>query len=184
MQSNKLSMTPLCFKPARGLRALRHATGNPAGGKLPTLRSAIKRLAACVLLALPCVQAMADVAPVSVSGNKVVFGGQIGSASGMSFYWSNNGWPGARFYNAGAVGYLKDDFKATLVRAAMGVEDNGGYLQYPADNKARVKAVVDAAIAKDMYVSSIGIPTTRTGTRAKRSPFSRKWRALTATRTM
>lgn len=116
------------------------------------LASLLARLAAACLLALPCTQALADVPPVSVSGNKVVFGGKIGSASGMSFYWSNNGWPGARFYNAGAVGYLKEDFKATIVRAAMGVEDAGGYLQAPAENKARLKAVVDAAIAKDMYV--------------------------------
>jgi endoglucanase len=111
-----------------------------------------KRLAAALLLALPCAGAFADVAPVSVSGNKVLFGGVPGSVSGMSLYWSNNGWPGARFYNAGAVKYIKDDFKANLVRAAMGVEDAGGYLQYPSENKARLKAVVDAAIANDMYV--------------------------------
>jgi endoglucanase len=109
-------------------------------------------LAATALLALPCMHASADVAAVSTSGNKVLFGGAPASVSGMSFYWSNNGWPGARFYTAGAVKYLKDDFKANLVRAAMGVEDTGGYLQYPAENKARLKTVVDAAIANDMYV--------------------------------
>ncbi len=118
----------------------------------PGISTALKRLAGCLLLALPCVHAMADVAPITVSGNKVLFGGKPGSVAGMSMYWSNNGWPGARFYTAGAVGYTKDDFKANLVRAAMGVEDSGGYLQFPADNKARVKTVVDAAIAKDMYV--------------------------------
>lgn len=117
----------------------------------PRARS-LKNLVACLLLAAPCMHAAADVAPISVIGNKVLFGGQSGSVSGMSFYWSNNGWPGARFYNADAVGFVKDDFKAGIVRAAMGVEDNGGYLQFPADNKARVKTVVDAAIARDMYV--------------------------------
>jgi endoglucanase len=105
-----------------------------------------------MLLALPCAQALADVAPISTSGNKVLFGGKVGSVSGMSLYWSNNGWPGARFYNAGAVKWLKDDFHATLVRAAMGVDAAGGYIDNPADNKARLKAVVDAAIANDMYV--------------------------------
>lgn len=34
----------------------------------------------------------------------------------------------------------------------MGVDDGGGYLQDAASNKARVKTVVDAAIANDMYV--------------------------------
>ena len=117
-----------------------------------TLARLLGRAAAALLLAVPCTHALADVAPITVSGNKVLFGGQPASVSGMSFYWSNTGWPGARFYNAGAVGYLKSDFKARIVRAAMGVEDAGGYLQYPADNKARLKAVVDAAIANDMYV--------------------------------
>jgi endoglucanase len=50
------------------------------------------------------------------------------------------------------VRWLKTDWKSTLVRAAMGVDDSGGYLQDRTGNLNRVKAVVDAAIANDMYV--------------------------------
>ncbi|NHZ95537.1 cellulase family glycosylhydrolase [Massilia sp. CCM 8734] len=118
----------------------------------PTFHLPFTRLAAVLALSLCAGAALADVAALSVAGNQVLVGGKPGSISGSSMYWSNNGWPGARFYNAGAVGWLKEDWKAKLVRAAMGVEEDGGYIQFPADNKARVKAVVDAAIAKDMYV--------------------------------
>ncbi len=38
------------------------------------------------------------------------------------------------------------------MRAAMGVEGGGGYLGNPDFNKAKVKAVLDAAISNDMYV--------------------------------
>ncbi|WP_062062951.1 glycoside hydrolase family 5 protein [Cellvibrio sp. OA-2007] len=93
----------------------------------------------------------ADVAPLSVSGTKILANGQVASFSGMSLFWSNTGWGGEKYYNANAIAWLKNDWNATLVRAAMGVEENGGYIS-DASNKTRVKTVVDAAIANDMYV--------------------------------
>ncbi|WP_039917233.1 carbohydrate-binding protein [Cellvibrio mixtus] len=96
--------------------------------------------------------AMADVAPLSVSGNKILAGNQVASFAGNSLFWSNNGWGGEKYYNADAVRWLKTDWGSNLVRAAMGVEEGGGYLQDPTGNKNKVKAVVDAAIANDMYV--------------------------------
>jgi aryl-phospho-beta-D-glucosidase BglC (GH1 family) len=92
------------------------------------------------------------VAPLSVSGNKILASGKPASLSGNSLFWSNVNWGGERFYNANTVSWLKNDWKSTIVRAAMGVEEGGGFLQDPAFNKAKVKAVVDAAIANDMYV--------------------------------
>lgn len=92
------------------------------------------------------------VEPLSVSGNKVFAGGKPASFAGNSLFWSNNGWGGEKFYTAGTVAWLKKDWKSTVVRAAMGVDEGGGYLQDPVGNKAKVKAVVDAAIANDMYV--------------------------------
>ncbi|WMW82180.1 carbohydrate-binding protein [Undibacterium cyanobacteriorum] len=92
------------------------------------------------------------VQPLSTSGNKVLAGGQVASFAGNSLFWSNNNWGGEKFYNAGVVATLKRDWKSNIVRAAMGVNDDGGYLQDPVANKNRVKAVVDAAIANDMYV--------------------------------
>jgi endoglucanase len=102
--------------------------------------------------------AFADVAPLSVSGNKVLIGGQVGSIAGSSFFWSNTGWGGEKYYNAKTVAWLKTDWNAKLVRASMGVEEGGGYLNKTTkaisdtSNKTRVYTVVDAAIANDMYV--------------------------------
>lgn len=88
-----------------------------------------------------------------VSGNKILDkNNQPVSLAGPSLFWSNAGWGGERFYTAGAVGYVKTDWNATIVRAAMGVEDGGGYLQDQAREKQKVRTVVDAAIAAGMYV--------------------------------
>jgi len=117
--------------------------------------SVSKTVRACLFGSLLLGQAglaLADVSPLSVSGNKVLAGGKAASFSGNSLFWSNTGWGGEKFYNANAVGWLKSDWKSKVVRVAMGVDEGGGYLQDPAGNKARAKAVIDAAIANDMYV--------------------------------
>mgnify|MGYP001603422998 CR=1 FL=1 len=112
-----------------------------------------RHLLATVLGGLLCSQlAFADVASLSVNGNKILAGGQPASFAGNSLFWSNNGWGGEKYYNADAVRWLKNDWGSTLVRAAMGVDEGGGYIQDPVGNKNKVKAVVDAAIANDMYV--------------------------------
>ena len=117
-----------------------------------TRRHRVLKFSLSVLGLLACMQAAYAVQPLTTSGNKVLAGGQVASFAGNSLFWSNNGWGGEKFYNAGVVSTLKKDWKSNIVRAAMGVNDGGGYLEDPASNKARVKAVVDAAIANDMYV--------------------------------
>ena len=109
------------------------------------------KLIAGAALALQACSSTAAVAPITTSGNKVLVGGQPGSLSGNSLFWSNTGWGGEKFYNAQGVAWLKSDWKTTLVRAAMGVDESGGYIS-DSSNKTRVKTVVDAAIANDMYV--------------------------------
>lgn len=90
---------------------------------------------------------------LSVNGNRIVNkNGQAVSFAGNSLFWSNDGWGGERYYNANVVSWLQKDWNAGIIRAAMGVEDPGGYLQSKASNKAKVKRVVDAAIANNMYV--------------------------------
>lgn len=71
------------------------------------------------------------------------------SLAGVSFGWSQ--WEGAGYFNADVVRWLRDDWRATIVRAPLGVHPTG-YLAKPAENLARVTAVVDAAIAADLYV--------------------------------
>lgn len=84
-----------------------------------------------------------------VEGNRIKGNnGQNVQLRGMSLFWSQ--WMG-QYYNAQAVQWLKDDFHSTVVRAAMGVE-SGGYLENPAQEKAKVIAVADAAIAQGLYV--------------------------------
>lgn len=83
-------------------------------------------------------------------GNKIV--GQHGrpvSLAGNSFFWSQ--WMG-QYYTHEAVAWLKKDWNASIVRAALGVHESSGYLQDPDANFARIAQVVDAAIAQDMYV--------------------------------
>jgi len=84
-----------------------------------------------------------------VSGTAIVdAAGAPVALHGMSLFWSQ--W-GSAFWNAKAVNSLAVDWKTTVVRAAMGV-DNGGYLEAPAREKARVTAVVDEAISRGIYV--------------------------------
>ena len=70
---------------------------------------------------------------------------------GMSYFWSQ--WSeGAPYYNANVVKWLKDDWNINIIRAAMGVEDSGGYISNPEVEKQKVFAVVDAAIEQNIYV--------------------------------
>jgi len=86
---------------------------------------------------------------LKVSGNKIIDkNGNAIQLRGMSLFWSQ--WIG-KYYNRETVKWLKDDWKCTVVRAAMAV-DQGGYLSNPEQEKAKVIAVVDAAIAEGLYV--------------------------------
>ncbi|MBN1128147.1 MAG: glycoside hydrolase family 5 protein [Chitinispirillaceae bacterium] len=70
---------------------------------------------------------------------------------GMSFFWSQ--WMG-KFYNKQAVDWLADDWKVTIVRAAMGVRhepSKSGYM-YDMSEAGKIKTIVDAAIKRGIYV--------------------------------
>lgn len=107
-------------------------------------------LSSCVFASPYVVTANGD---LSVEKGQIV--NQKGKAvafAGPSFFWSNNGWGGEIFYSRQTVAWAKNNWQATLIRAAMGIEGNGGYLKAPEANKQRVFDIVDAAIAEDMYV--------------------------------
>ncbi|MET4075603.1 cellulase family glycosylhydrolase [Hymenobacter sp. UYCo722] len=88
-----------------------------------------------------------------VQGNRILDrNGLPVRLAGNSLFWSNNGWGGEKYYNANVVGWLKNNWNASLVRVAMGVDEAGGYLENPAREKAKVKTVVDACIAAGLYV--------------------------------
>jgi endoglucanase len=67
---------------------------------------------------------------------------------GMSLFWSQ--WMG-QYYNGSLVKWLRDDWKCTVVRIAMGV-DMGGYSENPSDEMLKVREVIDACISKGIYV--------------------------------
>lgn len=68
---------------------------------------------------------------------------------GVSFGW-HNWWP--RFYTAGSVKTLANDWNATVIRAAIGVEPEDGYINKPDWSLKKAKAVIDACIKEDVYV--------------------------------
>lgn len=87
--------------------------------------------------------------PLHVDGNRVVDShGHALQLRGMSWFWSQ--W--TDFYVEKNVDVLVDDWKGTLVRAALGVENEGGYLESPQANLAKVRTIVDRAIARGIYV--------------------------------
>ena len=88
-----------------------------------------------------------------VEGNRIVNkNGDAVSLAGNSFFWSNDNWGGDRYYTPEVVSWLQEDWNTTIVRAAMGVEDSGGYLDNKTANKERVQTIVDAAIDVGLYV--------------------------------
>lgn len=83
-----------------------------------------------------------------VVGNRVVdYADAPIQLRGMSLFWSQ--W--SDYYSANTVDQLADDWRATIVRAALGVE-NDGYLQNPSDNERKVVSVVDRAVERGLYV--------------------------------
>jgi endoglucanase len=84
-----------------------------------------------------------------VKGTKIVtqYGKSI-QLRGMSFFWSQ--WIG-KYYNYDCVKWLRNDWRCTVVRAAMAVESDG-YLANPEVEKQKVIDVVDAAIELGIYV--------------------------------
>ena len=96
---------------------------------------------------------------LTVNGNHVTSEtGEEISLAGMSLFWSIAG-DVTNFYNAQTVNHLADDWKISVIRAAMGVNESwdggNGYAdgatgrQYNLD---RVEPVIQAAIDKGIYV--------------------------------
>jgi endoglucanase len=84
-----------------------------------------------------------------VQGNRIVDkNGKPVQLRGMSLFWSQ--WIG-KYYTADVVRWLRDDWKCTVVRAALAVEPDG-YLKNPDVEKKKLFTVVEAAIKAGIYV--------------------------------
>jgi endoglucanase len=107
----------------------------------------------CMLIAG---MALATAQPVKLHGNLAVGGTRIvdqhGNTvvlQGVSYGW-HNWWP--RFYNKESVKWLSGDWQCTVIRAAMGVEPEKGYLDSPDWSEEKMEAVIQGAIDNDVYV--------------------------------
>ena len=90
---------------------------------------------------------------LKTKGNKIVNKhDEVVSFAGNSFFWSNDGWGSEAFYNAEVVKWLKDEWNTTIVRAALGVDESGGYVENPEANRARIITLIEAAIREGIYV--------------------------------
>jgi endoglucanase len=87
---------------------------------------------------------------LSVEGRNIVdrYGNKV-ALKGISLGW-HNWWP--QYYNYSVVEYLSRSWHISVIRAAMGVEPAGGYLEKPRESIASIKTVIDAAIANGIYV--------------------------------
>ena len=100
------------------------------------------------MLTTPEAQVVKQNGKLKVQGTQLVNAkGEPIVLHGMSFGW-HNWWP--RFYNAGTVKWLRDDWKCSVVRAAMGVEPDRGYIKDPTGSLSKIKTVIDAAIKEDV----------------------------------
>src|SRR5574344_1713965 len=107
---------------------------------------------------------VSDIGALSTAGTQVVgANGSPAQLRGMSLFW-NIAQEGGPYWNANVVDWLAEDWHANLVRASMAVEDSWGtdatlasgaykgYLYDASWNQKMVETVVDAAIAKGIYV--------------------------------
>lgn len=98
------------------------------------------------------------VEPLHVEGTQLYAGDAPARLKGISFGWHNI-WP--RFYNAGAVKTMHEEWGANLFRAAIGSDDHakadnpgikGGYTSEPEFALDCLYKVVDAAIENGCYI--------------------------------
>lgn len=86
---------------------------------------------------------------LAVKGNRVVDAqGKPYAVQGMSLFWSQ--WQ-PRYYDAATIDWLVRDWRVSAVRAAIGAQ-SGGYDAQPAVETRRAETVIDAAIARGIYV--------------------------------
>lgn len=116
----------------------------------------MKLWSGCIVL-LGCMAVSIFASPVSENGalrkkgSKIVgMSGEPVQIAGPSLYWSI--WGGEKLYNGDVIRTVATSWNASLVRAAIAVENAGGYLTKPDQQIGYAKAVVDAAIENGIYV--------------------------------
>jgi endoglucanase len=98
-----------------------------------------------------------DGSPVARYGQLSVAGGHLVDAAGnpiqiegVSSMWLN--WEGGYSQYVDGLYWMRDNWDVEVIRAAMGVEPNNGYLANPDLSKQQLETVVKNAIAAGVYV--------------------------------
>jgi endoglucanase len=73
---------------------------------------------------------------------------QLKGVSSMWLNWEQNGYA----ESLTALEWMRDNWRVSVIRAAMGIEPSGAYLSDPERAKAQVRTVVNNAIAAGVYV--------------------------------
>lgn len=114
------------------------------------------KLIAFILFLGMCISVNLQAQPVKKHGFLSVKGTQLVDEhgnptvlNGVSYGW-HNWW--SQFYNKESVKWLATDWKCDAVRAAMGVEPKGGYVDSPESSKEKIEAVIQGAIDNGIYV--------------------------------
>lgn len=86
---------------------------------------------------------------LKIEGTNIVGqNGEVVQLAGMSLFWSQ--WIG-KYYNYKCVQWLADDWKCSVVRAALAVNPKG-YAKHPKREQKKIETVVDASIDLGIYV--------------------------------
>ena len=108
-------------------------------------------------ISLKNIVASNDTTPIRRYGQLKVEGSKILSEcgkpvqlAGMSLFWHQ--WAGKQFWNANSFEWLRDDWKIQLIRAPIGVEAEGGYLEDPSTAETMIDTAIKAAIDKGLYI--------------------------------
>src|SRR5579863_6163398 len=117
----------------------------------------MKNILSILILSIGINGALSAQTPVAKNGTLHVENGKIVNQNGIepqlrgiSFSWSI--WAGRKYYNPAVVDWLVKDFKVSIIRVAMAVQPDHGYLQEPDQQKKLVISLVDEAIKDGIYV--------------------------------
>lgn len=69
---------------------------------------------------------------------------------GISLSWSI--WQGRKYYTPEVIDWLISDFRISVIRIAMAVEPENGYLQDPSGQLKTIEPVIDRALSRGIYV--------------------------------
>lgn len=78
--------------------------------------------------------------------------GEPVSFAGNSFFWSNTTFGAEDWYSPDMVNYLVEEWNTTMIRAAIGSDERGGYIHDKEGNLKRLEILIDAAVEQGIYV--------------------------------